>query len=282
MTYKKKIPEIVKRRWLYHNPDYKIDFSLDADCIDFLQKNFNSNVSRLFDSIKKGMYKADFWRLCKLYKNGGVYADVDLVPYLNIDTLNKNITFYSSLSIIPESIFQAFIVNFSKPENPVLLALLLSLLIHKPFYYKNGPTFDMYDCIKYMLNVNTIVPEKRYEIDTVRVKVYIGSSRKNVKRIHLVYFPNNIRYFIHCHQNPYKDMFKFKIENNDLIVKRVDKTTGWDHHHCIDICFPSKSTFMFFKENRGPGSNWVTSFVSYKGEKILDSRDMEYYKNKGW
>ena len=133
-----------------------------------------------------------------------------------------------------------------------------------------------------MLNVKTIVAEKRYEIDTVRLKVSIGSSRKNVKRIDLVYFPNNIRYFIHCHQNPYKDKFEFKIENNCLIVTRVDKTTGWDHHHYIDICFPSKSTFMFFQENEGPGSNWVTSFVSYKGEKILHSRDMDYYKNKGW
>ena len=116
----------MKKRWLYHNPDYKIDFSLDADCIHFLQKNFNGNVSCLLQSIEKGMYKADLWRLCKLYKNGGVYADVDLVPYLNIDTLDKNITFYSSVAIDRKCIFQAFIANFSKPENPVLLALLLS------------------------------------------------------------------------------------------------------------------------------------------------------------
>ena len=69
-------------------------------------------------------------------------------------------------------------IYFWKPENPVFLALLLSLFIHKLFYYMNGPTYDMYDCIKYMLNVKTIVPEKRYEIDTVRVKVYIGSREK--------------------------------------------------------------------------------------------------------
>lgn len=103
--------------------------------------------------------------------------------------------------------------------------------------------------------------------------IYVKQEKRNdLKRKNQV--------FIHCHQNPYKDKFKFKIENNYLIVKRVDKTTGWDHHHYIDICFPSKSTFMFFKENRGPGSNWVTSSVSYKGKKILDSRDMESTKIK--
>jgi hypothetical protein len=282
MTYKKNIPRRVKERWLQHNPDYKIDFSLDANCFHFLQNNFNHNVSNLFHSIQKGMYKADLWRLCKLYKNGGVYADIDLVPHLNIDQLNKNITFYSCLSIAPNSIFQAFIVNFSKPNDPLLLALILSFLLNKPYRYKDGPTFDMYKCIKYMLNVNKILPETKYEIDTVKLKICIGPSKSNIKRIHLLYFPPSIKYFIKLHQNSYKDNFDFKIENDYLIIKRIDNNTGWDHNHFIDICFPSRSSFFFFPENRGPNKNWVTSFVTHGGKKILDSRDMDYYKNKGW
>jgi len=53
------------------------------------------------------MYKADLWRLCKLYIHGGVYADVDLVPYINIDNLDKDITFYSCISDSNDGIFQA-------------------------------------------------------------------------------------------------------------------------------------------------------------------------------
>ena len=33
------------------------------------------------------MFKADLWRLCKLYVYGGIYADIDLVPYLSIDSI---------------------------------------------------------------------------------------------------------------------------------------------------------------------------------------------------
>ena len=149
MTYNKNIPDKVKNRWLNYNDDYKIDFSLDKDCCNFLESNFNNYVSNLFDKINIGMYKADLWRLCKLYTNSGVYADVDLVPYLNIDKLDKNITFYSCMSKDNYSIFQALMINFSKPNNPLLLVFLLSFLINKPYTYCNGPTYDMYNCIKY-------------------------------------------------------------------------------------------------------------------------------------
>ena len=282
MTYKKNIPEKVEKRWIKYNNDYKIDFSLDNDCLEFLENNFNNNIYNLFKEINKGMYKADLWRLCILYKNSGVYADVDLVPYLNINKLDKNITFYSCLSIYGNSIFQALIINFSKSKNPLFLVFLLSFLINKPYIFKNGPCHDMYNCIRYIINVDTILPEKKYEVDVVKLKIYIGNSESNIKEINLLYFPDNIEYTIKLHKNIYKDEFNFKIENNYLIVKRIDETGGWGYGHYIDICFPSKTSFFFFKENYGPNNYWVTSYVTYKNEKILDSRDIEYYKNNGW
>ena len=78
MTYKQDIPNKVRERWLEYNSNYNIDLSLDCDCERFLLDNFNNNIYNLFKSIDKGMYKADLWRYCKLYKNTGVYADVDL------------------------------------------------------------------------------------------------------------------------------------------------------------------------------------------------------------
>ena len=51
----------------------------------------NNELVTIFNKLKRGAWKADLWRLCKLYINSGVYADVDLVPYLNIDKLDKNI-----------------------------------------------------------------------------------------------------------------------------------------------------------------------------------------------
>ena len=287
MTYKKNIPDKVKSRWIKYNNDYNIDFSLDKDCLNFLETNFNNNISNLFNEINEGMYKADLWRLCKLYKNSGVYADVDLVPYLNINELDKNIKFYSCLSIAsaygPGCIFQALMINFSKPNDPLMLVFLLSFIINKPYInLPNGPTYDMYNCIKYILNIETILPEHKYEIDFVKLKICIGSSIKNTKEINLYYFPEDIQYTINLHKHCFKDIFHFEIKNNYLIIKRLDENHGWGHNHYIDICFPSESSFYFFKENIGPNNDWVTSYVTNNNKKIFDSRDIDYHINGGW
>jgi len=227
------------------------------------------------------MYKADLWRLCKLYKNSGVYADVDLVPYLNIDNLDKDITFYSCLSITGKSIFQAFMVNFSKPKNPLLFVFLLSFLINNPYTYAAGPTFDMYNCLKYMLNED-LIAEKKYVIDNVKIKIYIDSSTENIKKINLYYFPDEIQYTMKLIENPYNDKFRVIIKNNILIVKRLDKNTGWDYPHSIDIYFNSKASIFLFKENKGKDGDWPKSYVTLNNKKILDSRDLDYYNNNGW
>ena len=43
MTYKKNVPDIVFKRWLEHNKEYSIDFSLDENC-----KNFRLKGSVIF------------------------------------------------------------------------------------------------------------------------------------------------------------------------------------------------------------------------------------------
>jgi len=282
MTYKKIVPDRVFSRWFELNKDYNIDFSLDNDCISFLEKNFNTYVADLFKRIDKGMYKADLWRLCKLYIHGGVYADVDLVPYIDIDSLDKNVSFYSCLSISNKSIFQAFMINFTKPKNPLILHFIISFLLNNPYTYPEGPTIDMYNCLKYNLNDGCILPEKKYEIYEIKIKVQIGDSPTNVKYINLHYFPDDIIYSIHLHDNPYNDSFHYEIKDNFLIVKRNDIDSGWGYNHHIDICIVCQESFYLFKENMGENNYWPTSYVTRENKKILDSRDMDYFYNKGW
>ncbi len=282
MTYKKSVPDKVFSRWTNLNPDYKIDFSLDSDCIQFLETHFSNYIVNLFKSIPVGMYKADLWRLCKLYIHGGIYADVDLVPYINIDNLDKNITFYSCLNINNDSVFQAFMVNFSKPKNPLIFIFLLSYLINNPYNYANGPTYDMFNCIKYNLPNINIKHEQKYDIDEVKMKIDIGTSNTKIKQVNLFYFPEDIKYNIKVINHPYADRFDFKIENNILFIKRIDEDSGWTYPHSIEIIIKSKESIFLFKENIGNNNNWITSYVTHNSTKILDSRDLDYYKNKGW
>ncbi len=287
MTYKKNVPDKVFNRWKKSNPNYKIDFSLDEDCINFLKKNFNDYIVTLFKSIKRGMYKADLWRLCKLYINGGVYADVDLVPYVILDYLQNDVTFYSCMAADNKSIFQAFMVNNSPPRNPLILHFISSFIRNAAYTYNNnGPTYDMYNCIKYNLNNKVLNTEKKYYIDEVKINVFIGNSKTNTKQIKLYYFPDDIKYTIKLVMinNPYKDEFEFKIENNILHCTRIDNTTdiGWGHLHSVDICIQSKECIYLFPEKIGKNNNLVTAYVTSNSRKILDSRDLEYYRKGGW
>lgn len=279
MTYKKNVPEFVFSRWKALNKGYEIDFSLDDDCIEFLKEHFNDYIANLFVTIPQGMYKADLWRLCKLYIHGGVYADVDVVPYIDIDSLNKDISFYSCLSVNSNSIFQAFMVTFSPPRNPLILHFLISFLINNPCQRFIGPTFDMYECIQHNLSGIKLHAGVVYEINTVRIPVCIGSSEENVKYIDLHYFPENVEYTIEIKSHIHSDDFYVDIKNNIITVKRMDSPIGWGYIHWMDICISSNQKMSFFNERIGDCScpDWPnTCFVLHKNKKILDSRDITY------
>lgn len=285
MTYKKPVPALVPARWKELNPDYDVELSLDKDCVEFLETHFNRHVADLFRRIPTGYHKADLWRLCKLYIHGGVYADVDLIPHLRIDDLDRDVTFYSCLSILRGTTFQAFMVHFGGPKNPLLLCFLLSFLLHEP--YRPGPTSpckDMYECIQYNLGGAHPLPEKKYRLDTVRIRVDIGPCLTKTKTMDLFYFPSDIRYTIHSSTSTQQGdaTFHFEIQGTTLVVTRTDRDGGWDHSHSCDICLPSKETIFLFPEHRGSNGHWTTSYVTHNNIKILDSRDMNYYHNKGW
>jgi len=58
------------------NPEFNIQLFDDNDCRDFIQNNFPEDILIAFDTLNPGAYKADLWRLCILYINGGIYIDI--------------------------------------------------------------------------------------------------------------------------------------------------------------------------------------------------------------
>jgi mannosyltransferase OCH1-like enzyme len=284
MTYKTIPPYYVFNRWKVLNPDYNIELSLDKQCYDFMKTHFNEYVANLFNKIPQGMHKADLWRLCKLFIHSGVYSDIDLVPYLNLNTLDKDITFYSCLATNTSAVFQAFIVNFSKPKNPLLLLFLISFLVNEPYkikYCSYGPCIDMMNVLKYNLNTDNICADKVYDIEQVKLKINIGSSQSNNKSVNLYYFPHDVIYEIKLNDETDK-LFNFNITENILKATRIDKTEGWEENLSCDICISSKERIYLFKENNGLDDNLASAFVTYNNIKVFNSHDINYviHKNK--
>jgi len=85
--------------WKKLNPEYEIKLYDDNLCKVFLLNKFGQLFVDIFNFIKDGPIKADFWRCCILYKYGGFYVDADIDPLVPIDSfLENNIDFISCIS----------------------------------------------------------------------------------------------------------------------------------------------------------------------------------------
>lgn len=312
-TYHSVLPPIVLNRWRELNPDYTIDFSLDVECFNFIDTQFNRNLSSLFSTIRRGMYKADLWRLCQLYVNGGVYADVDLVPLRSLSQITASAatppaTFYSCLSMVPAHIFQAFMVH-TQTRSPLILGFLSSFLYNKPYLnMDNGPTTDMYHFILYNVRAaagaagaaafdipDSLQPYTHYTLRQIRIPVRVSSIHDD--NIPLHYFPEHIiTYTVSISPNTQnkwvlanQDKYKMKIEEHQLIFETKPDSTGVEEDGglivdiCIDLPDGEPEVVYLFKEAIREPNKISTCYISdSNGMNIMDCRDANYIRDYGW
>jgi len=77
--YTKKLPPKMKecvKKLKKDNPEFEHHLYDDKMCKEFIKNNFDKEVLESFNKLKPGAYKADLWRYCVLYKNGGIYLDI--------------------------------------------------------------------------------------------------------------------------------------------------------------------------------------------------------------
>ena len=109
-----KVPSKVFERWLKLNPGLTLKFYDDDQCVDFLRANFTEKHVEVFQNLVMGPLKADFFRYCVLYHYGGIYMDIDLVPYVSISEMIpdfQNYDFFTCIgaSQVNNNIFQAIL-----------------------------------------------------------------------------------------------------------------------------------------------------------------------------
>jgi len=151
---------------------------------------------------------------------------------------------------------------------------MISFLLRHPYRPKsgcNGPCNDLYNCIKY--NTGTLLEERFYTIDQVKIPIPVDPSKTFIKHISLGYFPPDVTpTFKMITDIP----FTIKIENSVLCVERCDGH-GWNEKIMCEIILDSAKVYLFKEKGRYPKCS-----VFDKNEKVLDSRDMDYVRNKGW
>ena len=77
--HNKNLPNFMEKNWKSlqkNNPEITFYLYDEADCRDFIQKNFDKEVVDAYDKLAPSSYKSDLWRFCVLYVNGGIYLDI--------------------------------------------------------------------------------------------------------------------------------------------------------------------------------------------------------------
>jgi hypothetical protein len=72
------------KQWKTLNPEYTIELYDDDRCRKTLFENFGQLYYDVFNFIKDGAIKCDFFRVCVLYLYGGIYVDSDIKPFIPI------------------------------------------------------------------------------------------------------------------------------------------------------------------------------------------------------
>jgi hypothetical protein len=169
------LPQKVMENWKTLNPSYDISLYTDDDCYDFLFHTFSKEYADYFKEIPFGPIKADWWRICILYANGGIYVDADVEPLgIPFDAILHDCTSFTCIGNTNDHVFQA-IMAF--PAKDPILRECITLLYNKRSMVQNylnqnmkdfylygslSGTVDMYNSILQFFNQTKIYGDSYY------------------------------------------------------------------------------------------------------------------------
>jgi hypothetical protein len=183
--------------WKSQNFNYIYYNNIDA--YNYILKHFGKDYANIFDTINIGAFKADFFRYCWIYIEGGIYADTDSLCLINLE---KWLEEYKDVDVIltrddptnKRAFYQAFIYS-KKPYN-ILFKTCIEIIIDNIHNYKMGKRFDefhftgpglIYNALckinPYFLNRDLPIGFINTYCGNMLIMSWIGTNEKNYKII---------------------------------------------------------------------------------------------------
>ena len=120
---------ILSNNWKKLNPEYEIKLYDDEMIKFFLLNEFDKLHENIFDFLKDGPIKADFWRICILYKYGGIYSDIDNIPLVKLsEFIEKDVEFVTCSSYWIYKFNPNFIIS---TKNNIILKKCIDWYVNK-------------------------------------------------------------------------------------------------------------------------------------------------------
>lgn len=98
------------------------------ECLEYIKTNYDEKITNTFINLQNKAHKADLWRYCILYKEGGLYMDIKVQLISDINNLfDPNIltTLYRNNRNISNGII------YSPKHNPIFLELI-DFIVNQP------------------------------------------------------------------------------------------------------------------------------------------------------
>ena len=123
--------------WINLNSDYEHRYFSDADRRTFIKQHFDSRVLQAYDKLIPGSYRADLWRYCVIYQNGGAYADIKLGALVS---MNEIIPTDADMVLVNDDLNGSMFTSFfaAVPKHPALLACI-NLTVQRVLAEEYGP-----------------------------------------------------------------------------------------------------------------------------------------------
>jgi mannosyltransferase OCH1-like enzyme len=112
------------------NPEFTYYLYDDKMCRDFIEQHFDKSVVYTYDKLIPGAYKADLFRYCVLYINGGIYLDIKYKCFPGFKLLYLTNKEYfvrdHDVSNGNKGIYQALLICY--PYNNILLKCINEII----------------------------------------------------------------------------------------------------------------------------------------------------------
>ena len=191
LTHKEYTKNVEEKIYLLKKvyPNFIIKFFNNKECRKWLVKNYGKRYVDIFNNFKSGPHKADFFRYCILYKNGGYYLDTDNVMLKNIEDFVNNYDLVSFIKSEPNTkcykndtkyhhkhIHQGFIA--CKPNMPILLELINQMIkTPVPKIIDKGMICSYHCYVRYFY----IFMVESLDVDEIKVnKSYVWNNKYKV------------------------------------------------------------------------------------------------------
>ena len=139
----KELPPLMRKNYnllVENNPEFTHYLYDENDCREFIKNNFPIDVYNSYNKLIPCAYKADLWRYCVLYINGGIYIDIKYNSTNGFKFIALTEKEHFVRDIQEKSVYNALIVTL--PKNEILLKCINQIVENvKNRYYGENPLY---------------------------------------------------------------------------------------------------------------------------------------------